>query len=200
VPPFGARRLYHFTPLTNLESILLDGALRPVASGVQPDVDVAAPLARQLRAHADVGDGRHVDEFVPFTASPDAARWAELRSGAEEPHWSAAARALGAADYALLVAVGRDLGDDLVVADGDAAAPRTRFVLDDPARAIARAARLDPELTEVEVLVAGAVPLSAVNLIAVANEPTRVRVRRMFADVEGAPPRVVVHPPWFATA
>ena len=36
-----------------------------------------------------------------------------------------------------------------------------------------------------------------ITLIAVANEPARVRVRRMFADVEGAPPRVVVHPPWF---
>jgi hypothetical protein len=49
----------------------------------------------------------------------------------------------------------------------------------------------------VEVLAPGTVPLTAVNLIAVANEPARARVRRMFQDVEGAPPRVVVHPPWF---
>lgn len=197
VPPFPSRRLYHVTPLSNLESILIDGELRPIASGFQPDLDVAAPLARQLRAHADVGDGRHVDEFVPFSVSPDAERWLELRHGAEEPHWSAAARSLSAHDYAVLVAVGRDLGDDLVVADGDAAAPGTRFTVGEPAKAIAQATRSDPELAGVEVLVPRAVPLTVVNLIAVANEPARVRVRGMFTDVEGAPPRVVVHPPWF---
>jgi hypothetical protein len=197
LPPFASRRLYHVTPLPNLESILLDGELRPIASGITPDVDVAAPLARELRAHADVGDGRHVDEFVPFTASPDAERWAELRAGADEPHWSAAARALTAADYAVLVAIGRDLGPDLVVADGDAAAPLTRFTVDDPAKGLAQASRRDPELLGVEVLAPGTVPMSAVNLIAVANEPARAKVRRMFADVEGTPPRVVVHPPWF---
>jgi hypothetical protein len=197
VPPFASRRLYHVTPLTNLESILLDGELRAIGSGLEPDLDVAAPLARQLRAHADVGDGRHADEFVPFAASPDAERWAELRTGAEEPHWSSAARQLTAADYAVLVAVGRDLGDDLVIADGDAAAPATRFTVGDPARAIAAASRMDPELTGVEVLAPGSVPLGAVNLIAVANEPARAKVRRMFADVDGTPPKVVVHPPWF---
>ena len=197
VPPFATRRLYHVTPLTNLESILLDGELHSVASGFEPELDVAAPLARQLRAHADVGDGRHVDEFVPFSVSPDNERWLELRQGAEEPHWSAAARALTAADYAVLVAVGRDLGPDLVVADGDAAAPGTRFTVGDAAKAIAQASRTDPELETVEVLAPNAVPLAAITLIAVANEPARVRVRRMFADVEGAPPRVVVHPPWF---
>ena len=200
VPPFASRRLYHVTPLSNLESILIDGALRAIGSGVTPDLDVAAPLARQLRAHADVGDGRHVDEFVPFSASPDADRWAELRAGAVEPHWSAAARELTSADYAVLVAVGRDLGTDLVVADGDAAAPVTRFTIGDPAKAIASAARADPELTAIEVLAPNSVSLTAVNLIAVANEPARARVRAMFHDVEGAPPRVVVHPPWFIAA
>ena len=79
----------------------------------------------------------------------------------------------------------------------DAAAPATRFTVGDAAKAIAQAARMDPELETVEVLAPNAVPLSAITLIAVANEPARVRVRRMFADVEGAPPRVVVHPPWF---
>lgn len=197
VATFATRRLYHVTPLKNLESILLDGEIRSITAGHEPDLDLAAPLARQLRAHADIGDGRRVDEFVPFSASFDAERWVELRTGADEPHWSATARALSPADYAVLVAVGRDLGTDLVVADGDAAAPRTRFTIGDPAAAIAQAARTDPDLTAVEVLIPNRVPLSAVTLIAVANEPTRVRVRRMFADVEGTPPRVVVHPPWF---
>lgn len=196
VPPFASRRLYHVTPLMNLEAILLDGELQAIGSGFTPDIDVAAALVRELRAHADVGDGRHVADFVPFFASPDAERWAELREGAAEPHWSAPARALAAADFALLVTVAKDLGTDLVVADGDAAAPRTRFSAD-PAKAVASALRADPELAGVEVLVPGPVPLSVVNLIAVANEPVRARVRGMFADIEGAPPRVVVHPPWF---
>lgn len=198
-PPFASRRLYHVTPLVNLEAILLDGALRAIGSGVNPDVDLAAPLVRELRAHADVGDGRTVADFVPFSVSPDAERWLELRTGAAEAHWSAAARGLTATDYAVLVTVGRDLGTDLVVADGDAAAPATRFTANDPGRAIGLVLRADPELAAVEVLAPGPVPVSAVNLIAVANEPARARVRRMFSDVEGSPPRVVVHPPWFTT-
>lgn len=197
VPPFASRRLYHVTPLSNLESILLDGAIKPIATGIEPDVDVAAPLVRQLRAHRDVGDGRHVDEFVPFAVSPEAERWLELQEGAEQPHWSPAARQLGAADYAVLVAVGRDLGTDLVVADGDAGAAPTQFTIGDTAPAIARAARFDPEFSAVEVLVAQEVPITALTLIAVANEPARAKVRRMFSDVEGTAPKVVVHPPWF---
>ncbi|WP_375387251.1 DarT ssDNA thymidine ADP-ribosyltransferase family protein [uncultured Amnibacterium sp.] len=197
VPPFASRRLYHVTPLTNLESILLDGAIKPIASGIDPDIDIAAPLVRQLRAHRDVGDGRHVDEFVPFAVSPEAERWVELQEGAEEPHWSQAARALGPSDYAVLVAVGRDLGTDLVVADGDAGAAPTRFTVGETAPAIARAAHFDPEFSAVEVLVAQEVPVSSLTLIAVANEPARAKVRRMFQDVDGTAPKVVVHPPWF---
>ena len=197
LPPFASRRLYHVTPLRNLESILLDGAIRPMAAGLQPDIDLAAPLVRELRAHADVGDGRTVAEFVPFTVSPDADRWAELRAGAEEPHWAPVARTLSAPDYAVLVAVGRDLGADLVVADGDATRPTTQFTIADPAAGLTRAARFDPELAAVEVLVHGEVPIASLNLIAVANEPVRAKVRRMFQDVEGVAPKVVVHPPWF---
>ncbi|MFD1720727.1 DarT ssDNA thymidine ADP-ribosyltransferase family protein [Amnibacterium endophyticum] len=200
VPPFGARRLYHWTHLTNLESILLDGDLRSRASGVEPDVDVAAPLVRDLRARADVGDGRTVTDFVPFAASPDSDRWAEVRTGAEGAQWSAAARATSATDYALLVVTGKELGADVVVADGDASAPLTAFTIGEPAKAVARLTRTDPDLVAAEVLVPGPVPLSAVSLIAVANEPARARVRGMFRDVEGAAPRVVVHPPWFVPA
>lgn len=198
--PFGARRLYHWTHLRNLESILLDGELRTRAAGLEPDVDVAAPLVRDLRARADVGDGRAVAAFVPFAASPDSDRWAEVREGAEGAQWSAAARGTGASDYAVLVVTGKDAGGDVVVADGDASAPRTRFAIGEPAKAVARLLVSDPELTAAEVLLPGPMPLSAVGLIAVANEPARARVRGMFRDVEGAPPRVVVHPPWFAGA
>ena len=198
MPPFGSRRLYHATPLKNLESIALDGELRAVAAGVEPDVDLSTPIIRELRASNDVGDGRHVDEFVPFLLSPDAERWQDLRTGADGPQWSAAAGTVPATEYVLLVVTGKDLGDDVVIADGDASAPATRFTVGDPARAVARATRDDPELTAAEALVPGPVPLSKVSLIAVANEPMRARVRGVFRDVDGAAPRVVVHPPWFA--
>lgn len=197
LPPFGSRRLYHPTHLRNLESILLDGELRAVGGGVEPDVDPVAPLVRELRARASAGGGRHVADFVPFSLSPDAERWAELRSGAEGASWSPAAATTSAGDYAVLVAVAKDLGEGLVVADGDAAAPATRVLEGDPARAVAQAVRRDPELVQAEVLVPDAVPVSALTLVAVANEPARARVRDMFRAVEGAPPRVVVHPPWF---
>jgi len=200
LPPFASRRLYHVTPLRNLESILLDGAIRSVAAGADPDVDVAAPLVRQLRTTAEVGDGRTVAEFVPFGLSPDFDRWAELRSGAEGSHWSTAARLTTATEFVMLVVAAKLLGPDVVVANGDASAPATGFTVGDPARAIVRAAREDPELGAVELLVPDRVSLDTLLLIGVPNEPMRARVRRMFDAVETTPPKIVVHPPWFLPA
>lgn len=200
LPPFGSRRLYHVTHARNLESILLDGELRAIGSGLAPDVDPVQPVVRELRARAGTGDGRHAADLVPFALSPDADHWIELRNGAPGSLWTPAATAFAAADFVVLVAVAKDLGGDLVIADGDAAAPVTRFHPGDPARGVAQAARRDPGLTAAEVLVPAPVPLSALNLIAVANEPMRARVRGMFRDVEGVAPRVVVHPPWFAAS
>jgi ssDNA thymidine ADP-ribosyltransferase, DarT len=197
LPAFGSRRLYHVTHARNLESILLDGAIRSIASGADPDVDVSAPVVRELRANADVGDGRKVAEFVPFALSPDTERWAELRDGATGSHWSTAARLAGATEYTMLVVAANKLGEDIVIADGDASAPATVFDVDDAAKAIARAARADPELGAVELLVPGQVTLDAMLLIGVPNEPMRLRVRRMFDSVDATPPRIVVHPPWF---
>lgn len=194
--PFGSRRLYHPTHLRNLESILLDGELRAIGSGLTPDVDPVAPIVRGLRARASAG-GRSVAEYVPFALSPDAERWAELRSGGDGAQWGPVAATTAPTDFAILVAVGKDLGPDLVVADGDAGAPATAFAVGDAARGVAQAARRDPELLTAEVLVPSPLPLDAIDLIAVANEPARSRVRGMFADVEGSAPRVVVHPPWF---
>lgn len=196
LPPFGSRRLYHPTHLRNLESILLDGELRAIGSGLTPDVDPVAPIVRDLRSRASAA-GRSVADYVPFALSPDADRWEELRGGGGGAQWAPVAATTAAADFAILVAVGKDLGPDLVVADGDAGAPATAFTAGDAARGVAQAARRDPELRTAEVLVPGPLPLAAVDLIAVANEPTRGRVRGMFADVEGIAPRVVVHPPWF---
>jgi hypothetical protein len=47
------------------------------------------------------------------------------------------------------------------------------------------------------VLVPERVPLSDVVLLGVPNEPMRSRVRALFDAVDQAPPRIVVHPPWF---
>ncbi|MGN6742562.1 MAG: DarT ssDNA thymidine ADP-ribosyltransferase family protein [Amnibacterium sp.] len=199
-PPFGSRRLYHWTHSRNLEAILLDGALKSIADGADPDVDVAAPLVRELRAAADVGDGTPVDRFVPFSLSPDADRWAELRDGADGAAWSTAARLSSSTEYVMLVLPATAAGDDAVVAYGDASAPATTFAIGEPARAVARATRDDPELATVEVLLPGPVPLSAVTLIGVPNEPMRARVRRMFDAVDATAPRIVVHPPWFTPA
>ena len=198
LPAFSTRRLYHVTHARNFESILLDGAIRSVSSGADPDVDVTAPVVRELRAAADVGDGRAVDGFVPFALSPDSDRWAELRSGAAGAHWSAAARLSSPTEYVMLVAGASRVGADVVVADAEASAPATRFTIGDPGRALARIAQQDPELGAVEVLVPDQVPLDAVLLIGVSNEPMRNRVRRMFDAVDRTPPKIVVHTPWFA--
>ena len=139
-------------------------------------------------------------EFVPFGLSPDFDRWAELRDGADGSHWSTAARLAAATEYVMLVVAAKLLGPDVVVANGDASAPATGFTIGDPARAIVRAAREDPELGAVELLVPDRVSLDTLLLIGVPNEPMRARVRRMFDAVETTPPKIVVHPPWFLPA
>ena len=53
------------------------------------------------------------------------------------------------------------------------------------------------QLLDAEVLVAGSVPFEAVQLIGVANEPQRDRVRGILDD-SSARPKVSVYPPWFA--
>ena len=196
-PTFSKRRLYHWTHARNLESILLDGALRSIAGGADPDVDTAAPLVRQLRAAADVGTGKKVDAFVPFALTPDADRWIELRDGATGAAWSTAARLSSPTEYVMLVLPAATAGDDAVVAHGDASAPATVFSVDDPVRAVAKISRDEEDLAAAEVLLPDPVPIDAITLIGVPNEPMRNRVRRMFDAVEGAAPRIVVHPPWF---
>ena len=200
LPPFGSRRLYHVTHARNLEAILLDGAIRAHDSGADPDVDIASPVIRRLRAETSVGDGRPVGGFVPFALSTEAGWWRELREGAEGARWSAAARLTSPTEYVALVVAAERIGPDVVIAEGDSSAPATHFLIGEPPRSLAIAARQDPELVVTEVLVADRVPLEAVVLLGVANEPMRTRVRRMFDAVGIAPPKIVVHPPWFNPA
>ena len=118
------RRVHHVTHLRTLESIALDGELRADAV---PDVDVSSATTRELRASATVPDGRSVASFVAFHLAQDSTRWEELRGGAVGAHWSDAARAARPTDFVIISVPVDALGDDVVFADGDAAAVATRF-------------------------------------------------------------------------
>lgn len=186
------------THLRNLEGIVGAGGL---VAGEQPEFDFSSPLARELRASATIGApgdaGSSVSAYVPWYLSPEAEVWNELRRGAAEPRWSAAARAVASADLIVLVSTVKALGD-IVVADGDAAGTYTRFAAGSE-QALRMLARLHgtEQADTAEVLVKDSVPFEAVQLIGVANEPQRDRVRAIL-DTAGVRTKVAVYPPWFA--
>lgn len=191
----GELRVYHVTHLRNLPAILESGAL---VAGAEPVVDVSSDLARELRATAEVAPGSPVDRFVAFSLAPDSDTWAQLRGGAAEPRWSAAARASVPADFVVLVSTVAALGPDAVIADGDAAGTYTRFASGAEAERMLVRLHDDPEArAAAEALAPDRVELSAIQLIGVAHEPARDDVRGMLA---GSPfrPKVAVYPPWFA--
>ena len=193
------RRVHHVTHIRTLESIALDGELR---AGAEPDVDVSSATTRELRETATVPDGRSVASFVSFAISPDSTRWQELREGAEGAHWSDAARTAKHTDFVILAVPVDALGDDVVFADGDAAAVATRFSagVEAGTQAIRRLHASDPDFRDAELLAAGPVPLSAVAAITVANERVRDRVRDLLTDAGLTPPRIAVYPPAFTAA
>jgi hypothetical protein len=183
------QRVYHVTHIRNLESILDAGA---VGAGVTPTVDVSTDLTRELRLTAEVGADRSVADYVPFYLAPTATLWDDLRRGAEdETRWSAAARAAASVDFVVLVTTVSALGSDAVIADGDAAASLTRFATGDGI--VAALTRLhDSETVDAaEVLALQSVPFDAIQLIGVANDRVRDRVRDL------TPTKVAVYPPWF---
>ena len=191
------RRVYHVTHIRTLESIALEGAL---VAGATPDVDVSSATTRELRATATVPDGRAVADFVSFSLAQDAARWQELRSGAVGTHWSAAARAAKPTDFVILAVPVEALGDDVVFADADAASVTARFAagVEAGTQALRRLHASDPDFREAELLVAGAVELSQVAIVTVANEKVRDRVRELFENADQKAPRIAVYPPAFA--
>jgi ssDNA thymidine ADP-ribosyltransferase DarT-like protein len=191
------QRFFHVTHLRNLEAIMHTGEIRADA---EPVVDVSSTTTRELRASADLADGTTVAQHVAFYASPTAARWAELRDGAQGPHWSDEARAAKPAEFVLLAVPATLLSDGMVAADADAAAPATRF-----AHGVAEATQLlrrvradDPDFLTAEILIPHAVPFDSVALIGVANDRVRDQVRDMLRDAGGYAPKVAVYPPWFA--
>ena len=191
----NTQRVYHVTHLTNLEAIVIDEAIRADAA---PAVDVSSATTRELRASVELAAGGTVAERVPFQLSPHASRWNELRNGAVGAHWSDAARETSPLDFVILVTSAGAVGPDVVFANGDAAAPATRFAAADAGTALLRTSfSIDPELLDAELLAAGPVPFSAITLVGVPNEPVRDLVKQLLADVGGAAPKVAVYPPWF---
>lgn len=189
------QRVFHVTHVRNLEEILASGS---VSADATPAVDLSTDLTRELRITAEVSPGRSVAEYVPFFLSPAATTWDDLRRGAEdETRWSAAARAAASVDFVALVTTVAALGPDTVVTDGDAAGSVTRFFGgDDIVRALTRLHDSEA-LDAAEVLAAGSVPFEAIQLIGVANDPARERVRAILGSTRT---KVVVYPPWFQPA
>ena len=183
------QRVYHVTHIGNLEAILGSGELSARAT---PVVDLSTDLTRELRATAEVTGGHSVADYVSFYLAPSANVWDDLRRGAnDETRWSAAARSAASADFVVLVTTVAELGSEAVVTDGDAAGSLTRFSTgDDITRALTKLH--DSEALGVaEVLALDSVPFTSIQLIGVANDPVRDRVREMTSS------KVAVYPPWF---
>jgi hypothetical protein len=200
-PPvlLSAQRIYHVTHIRNLEMIAIDAALRADA---EPEVDVSSALAREMRRSAPLAIGGAVADRVAFFLSPEADRWRQLRDGAAGAHWSDAARATRPTDFVVLVTDARAAGDDVVLADGDAAAPATRFAHGTEAgtRQLRRMRALDASYATGELLAPSPFAFDAIALIGVPHEPMRDRVRDILREVGGHAPKVAVYPPWFQRA
>lgn len=203
-------RVYHLTHLDNLARILGAGALladagEPAAS---PVVDISAPAARDYRRAASVGEGEAtLADYVPFFLSVDAHLWVAIRDGEADPRLAPvpSGETRAAADFVLLVSsAAQALGaranapEQVVAAASDAALPGAELAVgwSEAERVLRRIAVDDDGLASGELLVKGDVPLERIQLIAVANDRVRDRVRAALSAV-GAKTRVAVYPPWF---
>jgi len=195
---FASLRAHHATHVDNLASIVSAGALL-AADQVTPTVDVSSAETRAARAEATAPDGSPVAGHVPFALSPDAARWDELRRGAEGARWSDAARRARATEYVVLVVPVSSFGASVIVADQDAEAEDVRFAVGPEAATnlIRRTDFTDPEMHGLELLAGPSVPFSSVAVIGVPNDRVRQQVKALLAEHPGHKPRVAVFPPWF---
>lgn len=189
-------RIHLALSITELTSVLDGGAITPQNALVH---SLASELGRELRDSADVA-GRPASAFVPFSLDPAGGAWEQVRHGATGPQWADAARRSVPADFVVLVSTLARVGEEVVVADGDASGSLTRLArtTDDIRRMLGRL-RDDPDArSSAEVLVPDAVPFEAIQLIGVANDPAKDRVRALLTG-HGLTTRVAVYPPWFAT-
>lgn len=195
---WASLRAHHATHVDNLASIVTDGVIL-AADTATPVVDVSSTATRTARAEASAPDGGPVSGHVPFTLSPDATRWDELRHGAEGERWSDAARRTRATEYVVLVVPVTAFGASVIVADQDAEAEDVRFAVgpDAATNLIRRTDFTDPEMHDLELLAGPSVPFSSVAVVGVPNDRVRQQVKALLAEHRGHAPRVAVFPPWF---
>ncbi|WP_081503491.1 DarT ssDNA thymidine ADP-ribosyltransferase family protein [Salinibacterium sp. PAMC 21357] len=197
LPLLADQRVYHVTHISNLENILRVGQLVAAAQIESTILDVSSPLTRELRGTASLSTGEPVDRYVPFSLVPESNAWRELRDGAIEPRWSDAARSASSTDFVFLVTTIRALGDDAVLADGDAAASLTRFAEDEDTKTRMLGNLRADELTDdAEVLIHGSFAFDEVQLVGVASDRARDRVKELL-DAASFATKVAVYPPWF---
>jgi len=197
VPSLADQRVYHVTHINNLENILVSGQLVAAANLDTPILDISSPLTRELRRAASLSTGESVDGYVPFSLVPESASWRELRGGAAEPRWSDSARAASPTDFVFLVSTVRALGEDAVLADGDAAASLTRFATNETAitRMLGNL-RADELTDDAEVLIRDSFAFDDVQLVGVASDKARERVKSLLHSASFTT-KVAVYPPWF---
>ena len=207
----GEQRIYHVTHVSNLEGILARRKI--LASGNdawngEPPVDISSTGNRTARQGVAVaGPGSPVvADYVPFFLSPNSTVWEGIRAGTPDGRISDAALAVAPSDFVILVSTVKsamglyDGAFNVVVTDGDAVGPLTRFgsSADTFERLLRRlVAGKDSDVTlGAEFLVREAFPVELITLIGVANDRARSTVR---TTLEGSShqPRVALYPPWF---
>lgn len=194
--PIGTRRIYHVTHLKNLEGILAEGVIR---AGATPEFDLLSPDSRAERNAIEVVDGAPLPSFVPFSLSPNATWWNDVRSGAQHSSWSDGARTSPATQYVVFVGTVAPIGNQVVVCDSDVSGSVPEFGVGPVAGAalLGRTLATDPDLREPEVLAPGSYSIEDVVLLAVPNEPVRDKVKAMLKESGGHMPKLAVYPPWF---
>jgi hypothetical protein len=193
------QRIYHVTHIRNLPAILESGALTADASA---EVDISSAAARETRRTIAVSDeGETVASYVPFFLSPESDVWDAIRFGANDPRLSLD-DGLVPSDFVMLISsVSTIAGTSVVIADGDAAHPLTRFeTTPDASDRSLRKLRADGEtgrIRSAELLVRDSLPFDLITLITVANDKSKAAVREL-VEPAGFRTRIAIHPPWFA--
>ncbi|WP_350347336.1 DarT ssDNA thymidine ADP-ribosyltransferase family protein [Agromyces sp. G08B096] len=206
----AAMRVYHLTHLDNLARILGSGALLADAGSVPaaPVVDVAAPAAREFRRRSELeGSGVPIAAYVPFFLSTEAHLWTSIRDGEPDPRLvpETEESPRSAADFVLLVSSAGQAAGARAAVDGHVAVSTADLALPgaqaavgwaEGERLLRRLSVAEDGLASGEFLVRDEVPLERIQLIAVANDRVRDRVRAALTAV-GVKTRVAVYPPWF---